>query len=101
MPLAFDATRTITGAIALTGLQIGLAQVDVTLEALVHGQAVTLGTDSESAVLDPTGDSTPVPFSSSRHRAANSSCRGAPSATKQSLAPEARMLSIAASASLE
>jgi hypothetical protein len=62
MPLALDANRTITGAIALTGLQIGLAQVDVTLEALVHGDAVTLGTDSESAVLDPTANDTPIPF---------------------------------------
>jgi hypothetical protein len=34
----------------------------VTLEALVHGQAVTLGSDSESAILDPTGNDTPIPF---------------------------------------
>jgi hypothetical protein len=62
MPLAFDASRNVTGAIALTGLQIGVAQVDVTLEALVNGQGVTIGTDSESAVLDPTANATPVPF---------------------------------------
>ena len=62
MPLAFDATRATTGQIALTGAQVGLATVDVTLEALVHGQAVTLGSDSESAVLDPTGNDTPIPF---------------------------------------
>ena len=62
MPLAFDATRATTGVIALTGAQVGLATVDVTLEALVHGNAVTLGSDSESAVLDPTGNDTPIPF---------------------------------------
>jgi hypothetical protein len=63
MPLALDTHTPITGAIALTGLQIGLAQVDVTLEALVNGEAVTLGSDSESALLDPTANNTPIPFS--------------------------------------
>ena len=63
MPVALDATRAITGAISLTGGQIGIAQVDVTLEALVGGEAVTLGTASGSAVMDPTADHTPVPFS--------------------------------------
>jgi hypothetical protein len=63
MPLALDATRAVDGAIALTGAQVGLATVDVTLEALIHGQAVTLGSDSESAILDPTGNDTPIPFS--------------------------------------
>jgi len=62
MPLPLDATHAIDGAIALTGAQVGLATVDVTLEALVHGNAVTLGSDSESAVLDPTGNDTPIPF---------------------------------------
>jgi hypothetical protein len=62
MPLAFDATRATTGQIALTGAQVGMATVDVTLEALVGGNAVTLGSDSESAVLDPTGNDTPIPF---------------------------------------
>src|SRR5205085_9879847 len=47
---------------ALTGAQVGLATVDVTLEALIHGQAVTIGSDSESAILDPTGNDTPIPF---------------------------------------
>jgi hypothetical protein len=63
MPLAFDATRATNGVIALTGAQVGLATVDVTLEALVNGNAVTLGSDSASAVLDPTGNDTPIPFS--------------------------------------
>ena len=62
MPLSLDATRQISGVVALTGAQVGLATVDVTLEALVNGNAVTLGSASASAVLDPTGDSTPIPF---------------------------------------
>jgi hypothetical protein len=62
MPLPLNTHQAIAGAIALTGLQIGLAQVDVTLEALINGEAVTLGSDSESALLDPTADSTPIPF---------------------------------------
>jgi len=62
MPLAFDASRSINGVIALTGLQVGVAYVDVTMEALVGGQPVTIGSDSESAILDPTGNDTPIPF---------------------------------------
>jgi hypothetical protein len=62
MPLALDGTRAITGAIALTGLQIGLAQIDVTLEGLAQGQPVAIGSDSESAILDPTANDTPIPF---------------------------------------
>ena len=62
MPLAFDGTQPIDGQISLTGAQVGLAEVDVTLEALVDGNAVDLGTATGSAVLDPTGASTPVPF---------------------------------------
>jgi hypothetical protein len=62
MPLAFGGTRAITGQIALTGAQVGLAEVDVTLEALVGGNAITLGSTTASAVLDPTGNDTPVPF---------------------------------------
>lgn len=64
MPLAFDATRAISGVIALSGAQVGIAQVDVSLEALVNGQPVELGAETgASAVLDPTGADTPVPFS--------------------------------------
>ena len=62
MPLAFDGTQPVNGQISLTGAQVGLAEVDVTLEALVGGNAVDLGTASSSAILDPTGASTPVPF---------------------------------------
>jgi hypothetical protein len=62
MPLALDGTRSIDGVIALTGAQVGLAEVDVDVSALVNGQAVDLGSTTSSAVLDPTGASTPVPF---------------------------------------
>ena len=62
MPLALDGTRPIAGVIALTGLELGMATVDVTLEALVNGNPVTLGSASSSALLDPTADNTPIPF---------------------------------------
>lgn len=63
MPVAFDATRSVTGVISLTGLGVGAAQVDVTLEALVGGQDVTLGeTTTDLTVLDPTATSSPVDF---------------------------------------
>jgi hypothetical protein len=62
MPLAFDGAQPVNGQISLTGAQVGLAEVDVTLEALVGGNAVDLGSGSGSAVLDPTAASTPVPF---------------------------------------
>jgi hypothetical protein len=62
MPLSLDGTQASSGQVSLTGAQVGLAEVDVTLEALIGGQAVTIGTGSGSALLDPTGASTPVPF---------------------------------------
>jgi len=62
MPLALDGTKPISGQVALTGAQVGLAEVDVTLAALVGGQPVTIGSATGSAVLDPTGNDTPVPF---------------------------------------
>jgi hypothetical protein len=62
MPLPLDTHSPINGVISLTGAQVGLAEVDVTLEALINGEAVTLGEATGSAVLDPTGDHTPVPF---------------------------------------
>jgi len=63
MPLAFNGTQPITGQVSLTGAQVGLAEVDVDVQALVNGEAVDLGSATGSAVLDPTGDSTPVTFS--------------------------------------
>ncbi|HZC31526.1 MAG TPA: hypothetical protein VE261_08405 [Gaiellaceae bacterium] len=62
MPLALDGTQPVEGQISLTGAQVGIAQVDVTLAALVGGQAVTIGQTTATATLDPTGASTPVPF---------------------------------------
>ena len=62
MPLPLDTHSPISGVISLSGAQVGLAEVDVTLEALINGEAVTLGKTTGSAVLDPTGDHTPVPF---------------------------------------
>ncbi|MGH2935301.1 MAG: hypothetical protein ACRDL2_12430 [Gaiellaceae bacterium] len=61
-PLSLDGTKAVQGQVALTGAQVGLAEVDVTLAALVGGQPVTIGTATGSAVLDPTGNDTPVPF---------------------------------------
>jgi hypothetical protein len=62
MPLAYDGTQPIDGQISLTGAQVGLAEVDVDLQALVGGNAVDIGSATGSAILDPTGNSTPVPF---------------------------------------
>jgi hypothetical protein len=62
MPLAFDAGRNITGAIDLQGLGLGVAEVDVSMEALVGGQGVTVGSDTETAVLDPTASDNSIPF---------------------------------------
>jgi hypothetical protein len=62
MPLAYDGTQPINGQVSLTGAQVGLAEVDVDLQALVGGNAVDIGSTTGSAILDPTGASTPVPF---------------------------------------
>jgi hypothetical protein len=62
LPLAFDAGRQITGVIDLAGLGLGAAEVDVSMEALVNGEGVPIGSDSETAVLDPTANDNPVPF---------------------------------------
>jgi hypothetical protein len=62
MPLAYDGTQPINGQISLTGAQVGLAEVDVDVQALVGGNAVDVGSATGSAILDPTGNSTPVPF---------------------------------------
>ena len=63
MPLAYDGTQPIDGQISLTGAQVGVADVDVTLSALIGGNAVDIGSATATAILDPTGASTPVPFS--------------------------------------
>lgn len=62
MPLALDTGRSITGVLDLQGNGAGLAQVDVSMEALVGGQGVAVGSDSVSTVLDPTASDNAVPF---------------------------------------
>lgn len=62
MPLPYDGTQPINGQISLSGAQVGLAEVDVDLQALVGGNAVDIGSATGTAILDPTGSSTPVPF---------------------------------------
>jgi hypothetical protein len=63
LPLAFNGAKPITGQISLSGAQVGVANVDVDVQALVGGEAVDLGSTTATATLDPTGKSTPVPFS--------------------------------------
>jgi hypothetical protein len=63
IPLAFNGTKAITGQISLSGAQVGIADVTVDVQALVGGDAVDLGSTTASATLNPTGSSTPVPFS--------------------------------------
>jgi hypothetical protein len=62
MPLALDTSRNITGTIDITGTAVGLVEMDVSLEALVGGQGVSIGSDTESFLLDPTVSDNPVPF---------------------------------------
>ena len=62
MPLALDTSRSITGTIDVTGTAVGLVEMDVSLEALVGGQGVSIGSDTESFLLDPTVSDNPVPF---------------------------------------
>jgi len=62
MPLALDTSRSISGAIDITGTAVGLVELDVSLEALVGGQGVAVGSDSESFLLDPTVSDNAVPF---------------------------------------
>ena len=73
MPLAYDGTQPITGQVSLSGAQVGLAEVDVDIQALVGGNAVDIGSATGSAVLDPTGNSTPVPFTIAPNAALNGS----------------------------
>ncbi|HEY7967203.1 MAG TPA: hypothetical protein VID68_09250 [Solirubrobacteraceae bacterium] len=62
MPLALDTSRQISGVIDLKGTAAGVAQVNVSMDALVGGQGVTVGSDSQSAVLDPTASDNAVAF---------------------------------------
>jgi hypothetical protein len=62
MPLALDASRNITGVVDLQGLGLGAATVDVSMEGLVNGEGVAIGSDSETVVLDPTTGDNAVAF---------------------------------------
>lgn len=69
MPLALDGSRSITGVVDLdgfgvqgTGIAAGDIQVDVSMEALVNGNGVSLGSDSESVLATPGTSDYPVSF---------------------------------------
>jgi len=62
MPLALDVSRNATGTIDITGTAVGAVEVDVSLEALVGGQGVTVGSTTTTTVLDPTVSDNPVAF---------------------------------------
>jgi hypothetical protein len=70
MPLSFDSSRAVQGTITLDGFSLdgngiaaGLVQVDVTMEALVNGNGVAMGSDAESVLVTPGQTSYPVSFS--------------------------------------
>ncbi len=66
MPLSLDATRQITGTIDVQGLvgpaQAGVMEADVSLEALIDGSGVAVGSDTELVVLDPTASDNLINF---------------------------------------
>ena len=62
MPLAIDTSGSITGTIDITGTAVGLVELDVSLEALVGGQGVPVGSDAETFLLDPSASDNAVPF---------------------------------------
>jgi hypothetical protein len=62
MPLALDTSRNVSGVIDIEGTAAGLSEIDVSLEGLVNGQAVEIGSDAASGVLDPTVSDNAVPF---------------------------------------
>jgi hypothetical protein len=62
MPLALDTSRSVTGKIDFSGNAAGVAEVDVSMEALVDGQGVELGSETVTTVLDPTASDNAVAF---------------------------------------
>jgi len=79
MPLTFDSSRNVTGTIDLesigitdgTGLGTGLLEVDASLEALVRGNGVDIGSDTESVLITPTAADYPVSFTIQPNAALN------------------------------
>jgi hypothetical protein len=70
MPLTLDASRPVTGTIDLKSFGITdplatgtcLVTVSVSLEALYHGNGVSVGSDSETVLITPTQTEYPVGF---------------------------------------
>lgn len=66
MPLPLDATRAVTGTFDIQGFigpaQAGLMEADVSMEALVNGDGVPIGSDTEMVVLDPTASDNLINF---------------------------------------
>ena len=65
MPLAFGSGQNVTGTIdleSLAGAGTGLLEVDVSMEALDHGNGVSIGSDTESVLITPQAADYPVAF---------------------------------------
>ena len=66
MPLSLDSTRNITGTFDIQGFigpaQAGLMEADVSMEALVNGNGVPIGSVTEMVVLDPTASDNLIKF---------------------------------------
>jgi len=66
MPLSLDTSRNVTGTFDIQGFigpgQAGVMEADVSLEALVDGQGVEIGSVTEMVVLDPTASDNLVDF---------------------------------------
>ena len=75
MPLSLDASRSITGTIDVQGLvgpaQAGVMEADVSLEALVGGNGVPVGSVTEMVVLDPTASDNLINFTIQPNQALN------------------------------
>jgi hypothetical protein len=66
MPLALDASRMITGTFDIQGFfgpaAVGVMEADVSMEALVNGEGVPIGSDTETVVMDPTASDNYINF---------------------------------------
>jgi hypothetical protein len=66
MPLALDSSRNVTGTFDIQGFvgpaQAGVMEADVSLEALVNGNGVPVGSVTEMVVLDPTASDNLINF---------------------------------------
>jgi len=66
MPLSLDASRNVTGTFDIQGFigpaQAGVMEADVSMEALVNGEGVNIGSVTEMVVLDPTASDNLINF---------------------------------------